>query len=204
MSNAQNNGIKSDFKICEESFYFQTLWPMFGRSFVKEHFKVDSTSSYFNYIDQRTNESYLRVGIESSDTIAFLPTQYVLILNVMHRNQEIGFFKVDCHYQNNSIRADKWVGLKEYLKPQIKVIEGKAIDLEKALDIAEKDGYDTVNLTVWEIDYEKKKGTNDYKKFFPRLVWTLKKPVDIGRINVIQINAKSGKVLKKYIEYNID
>jgi len=193
--------IKLGFESCEQSFNYQTLWPMFGKSFVKEHFKMDSINSYFNYIDYKTNESYLKVGIESSDTITSIPTQYALILSIVDNNQEIGSVKVDCHYQDNVIKADKWKGLKDYIEPQLKVIEGKTISLEKALKIAKNRGYE---IGTWEIDYEKKLGSNDYKTFFPRLIWTIKGQKNNSGIEVIQINAKNGNIIKEFQEYNID
>ncbi|GEM52635.1 hypothetical protein [Empedobacter brevis] len=198
ISNAQNNRITSGFKSCEESFYIQTLFPIFGKSFVIEHFKMDSVNSYFNYIDYTTNESYLKAQVKNLDTIKAIPTEYVLILNVIHNDQKIGFVKVGCHYQDNLIRADKWKGLKDYLKPQLKVIEGKVINLEKALKISKNRGYE---ITSWEIDYETKQNSNDYKIFFPRLIWTLKEQKNNRRTKVLQINAKNGRVIKEYQKF---
>ncbi len=202
ISQAQNTEV-SNLNACKDNLYYQYLYPKFGKAFVKEHFSVDEEKSYFNYFDCATKESYSRVGLKDSDTINGVPHEYNMKVKINHKRFSIGSFNLRCYRIDNNLRSERLDDLDSFLRPYMKVIERKALNLDRILDIAKQEGYH--NVTEWEIDYEKNK-KNEYKWFFPRVIWTLKERVskgEGGNKKVIQINAKNGKVIKKIKEFGL-
>lgn len=195
--NAQYN-IEQDYSVCKE--YFLLKLRRLNKENLVQQIRFNKELSYAYYTDFDSAQHYI-VKYNSSDSIKIVPYQYTLWYNIFDKDDNIlKSFRVECRRYDKELRLDKFEGLKDFLEPVVKVVERKVISLEKALDIAKDNGYE---ITTWEIDYEKKEDSNDYKTFFPRLIWTLKGQKINGGIKVIQINAKNGRVIKEYQEFSL-
>lgn len=197
---AQTN-IKSNFEICNSDFQFY-IKKIYSKDIITQ-IKFNRDSSYIYYSDYYATKNGI-INYKNSDSLKIVPYQYVLQYDIHDTNDDIiTSLRIDCRCYDNLLRIDKIEDIDEILKPAIKVINGKAITVKEACEIGKDKGY---SISEWDIDYEKKKESNDYKIFLPRLVWTLKEKLsekEGGYYKVLQINAKNGNIISQYKEYGL-
>lgn len=195
-------GIKYDYKICNDIVNTK-LKLKYKSNFIEKHFKFNKDLSFSYYIDYKDYQHH-KLDYNDSETVSIVPYQYVLLYEVIDNDgNTVSTLKMNCFYREKSLELERMDNLEDFLLPQMKVINGKALSLDKVLQIAKIKGYSDVS--EWDIDYEKNKD-NEYKWFFPRLIWTLKEPVKNEKesyMKVIQLNAKNGRVLKEFKEYGL-
>ncbi|AXP79789.1 hypothetical protein CJ739_692 [Mariniflexile rhizosphaerae] len=193
--------LKFNFEVCNSDFQFY-IKKIYSKDIIAQ-IKFNRDSSYSYYSDFYTSKNRT-INYKNSDSLKIVPYQYVLQYDIHDTNNDIiTSLKVDCRCYDNLLRIDKIEDLDEILKPAIDVITGKAITVKEACEIAKDKGY---SISEWDIDYEKKKGSNDYKLFLPRLVWTLKEKLpekEGGYYKVLKINAKNGNIISQYEEYDL-
>lgn len=199
--------VKFGYVICESEVQSELIL-LYGKDLAKNHFRLNKELSYSFCVDYE-NFGHHKLSYQDSDSLKIVPYEYVLLYEIIDDDANIiSTFRMNCSYSDRLLRLDPFPGLREYLSPQIKVLEGKTISLKEVLLIAKRAGYK--NIIEWDIDYEKNKKRH-YKWFFPRLVWTLKEEVskvdNEGRVygykKVITINAKNGRVLNQYEEFDL-
>lgn len=198
---SSQTNIKNNFEICDSDFQFY-LKKRYSKDII-DHIKFNKDSSFSYYSDYFIGEN-IKVNYRNSDSLKIVPYQYVLSYDILDVNDDvITSFSINCRCYDNLLRMDKIEDFDEILKPEIEVITGNALTLNEAFNLAKKRGY---SITQWNLDYEKKKGSNEYKKIFPKLVWTLKEKLPKGKggyYKVLQINARNGRVMNEYQEYGL-
>jgi hypothetical protein len=189
---------KFAFDVCDSKFFFEVN-KYFNKE-VRDHFILKKDLSYSYYIDSYTKQN-IELDFENSDTIECVPYQYVLKYDLVdHEMNVIQSFYIDFIYKNGLLEMENLGDLEAFFKPYTLVVEKKLIQINQAIQIAIKHGYKPVH---YELDYEKKVASNNYKKFKPKIIWTLKELFNdetkkYSYYRVIEINAKNGKVLREY------
>jgi len=198
---SSQTNIKNNFEVCNSDFQFNIK-----RIYTKEIIKLvvfNRSMSYGYYSNYYTGKNEM-INYNYSDSLKVVPYQYVLRYDIHDVNDNvIGSININCRCYDNLLKMDKIEDLDEILKPQMEVIKGKALTLKQVFEIAKAKGY---SIDEWDIDYEKKKGSNEYKYFFPKLIWTLKEKLseeEGGYYKVLQINARNGNVINEYKEYGL-
>lgn len=193
--------IKFNFEVCNSDFQLH-IKRIYSKDII-DKIKFNQDLSYCHYSDFYTTKNGI-INYKNSDSLKIVPYQYVLQYDIHDTNDDIiTSLKIDYRCYDNLLRMDKIEDLDEILKPAINVIKGKAITVKEACEIAKGKEY---SISEWDIDYEKKKKSNDYKSFLPRLVWTLKEKLpekEGGYYKVLQINAKNGNIINQYEEYGL-
>jgi hypothetical protein len=198
---SSQTNIKNNFEICNSDFqlYFKRIYS----KDIIDHIKFNRDSSYSYYSDYLTGRNE-KVNYRDIDSLKIIPYQYVLIYNVLDVNDDVlTSLKIDCRCYDDLLRMDEIEDYYEILKPAMEVIKGKALTLREVFNIARKRGY---SITEWNLDYEKTLASNEYKKFLPKLVWTIKEKIAAekgGYYKVLEINARNGSIMNEYKEYGL-
>ena len=192
---------KHNYEICNSLFSLE-LKKNFDKNF-NDSFILKKELSYAYYIDSKTMQN-VKLEFKNSNLIDCVPYQYVLKYQLVDDEFNIiHSFNINFLYRNGLLELERLGNFKDFFTPYSLVVEKKLINVSRAKQIAKDNGF---NSTSYELDYEKKEGTNEYKNFKPKIIWSFKELVKNEKENyykVILINAKNGRVLKKYEEFQM-